>query len=164
MYNINDCFLSYLKLDLASVCADEENHNLMLATLDACWSCVVPCEAARALFLKSEGVYVLLDILEGSPDSLLNIVLGILTDLAEHPHVTKHMTHWSGRQHASVVALLVALWEKECTRLGCPTRFSAVSDTQPFPLQARLLRQSVRLADALAQEEQAFVQSTSGYA
>ncbi|EGD76033.1 hypothetical protein PTSG_00742 [Salpingoeca rosetta] len=128
--------LSYLKLDLASVCADEENHNLMLATLDACWSCVVPCEAARALFLKSEGVYVLLDILEGSPDSLLNIVLGILTDLAEHPHVTKHMTHWSGRQHASVVALLVALWEKECTRLGCPTRFSAVSDTQPFPLQA----------------------------
>lgn len=96
-------------------------------------NCILPNDKSRNAFLEKGGVYTLLDFLQTAPPSLYNILLGLLTELAEYPHTTKHMAHWSGTNDEDLVRLLVQLWEVECKRLGCLTYIKDPQRT-PYPL------------------------------
>ena len=82
-------YLTSATIDPASYLAIRlGQHRLLLALLDAVWSCVVGVDVIEMRFLEAEGVFLLLDLLHECPASIRPPILGILVDLAEkHPSV-----------------------------------------------------------------------------
>ncbi|XP_074659218.1 cilia- and flagella-associated protein 69-like isoform X2 [Tubulanus polymorphus] len=81
----------YMKMNPRKISSGLGHHRLMLSTVDAIWCAVVGCYSTEDIFLETEGVFLLLDLLETCPKSMHNLILGCLLDLTENPKCLPHI-------------------------------------------------------------------------
>ncbi|KAF6022274.1 CFAP69 [Bugula neritina] len=113
-----DIVTHYLKMNPVKFTSGLGHHRLILATVDAVWCCVVGCYLTEDAFLAKEGVFLLLDLLENSPKSMHNLILGCLLDLCENSKTVPHIRVWRGKNDQSAAHLLCDIWRKEEHDLG----------------------------------------------
>ncbi len=69
-------------------------------------------------FLEKEGVFYLLDILEVSPKSMQNLVLGCILDLMDNAKTLAHLMQWEGKNNQKIAHLLCHIWREEENDIG----------------------------------------------
>ncbi len=133
--------VSYLKKRPELVWNGLGYQRLIIGTIDCVWATVVGCIFNEDLFIQSEGVFYLLDILEVSAKSMQNLILGCVLDLSDNPKTLTHMLQWESKDNQSVAHFLCALWRDEERGLGVERDENGV-----------ILDTSRPLASALAEE------------
>ncbi|XP_029179463.2 cilia- and flagella-associated protein 69-like [Acropora millepora] len=108
----------YLRRNPDQITSPLGHHQLLLAAVDCVWSAVLGCYLTEQLFLESDGVFHLLDLLEICPLTMQNLLLGCLTDLCENTKALAHLQSWRGKNQISAAKLLVELWKKEEANMG----------------------------------------------
>jgi len=133
--------VSYLKKRPELVWNGLGYQRLIIGTIDCVWATVVGCIFNEDLFIQSEGVFYLLDILEVSAKSMQNLILGCVLDLSDNPKTLTHMLQWESKDNQSIAHFLCALWRDEERDLGVERDENGV-----------ILDTSKPLASALAEE------------
>ncbi|XP_074659217.1 cilia- and flagella-associated protein 69-like isoform X1 [Tubulanus polymorphus] len=119
----------YMKMNPRKISSGLGHHRLMLSTVDAIWCAVVGCYSTEDIFLETEGVFLLLDLLETCPKSMHNLILGCLLDLTENPKCLPHINTWRGQGDKSAAHLMCELWREEEREMGVPREESgAIAD------------------------------------
>eukprot|EP00730_Choanoeca_flexa_P007170 TRINITY_DN12289_c1_g8_i4.p1 TRINITY_DN12289_c1_g8~~TRINITY_DN12289_c1_g8_i4.p1 ORF type:complete len:965 (+),score=177.09 TRINITY_DN12289_c1_g8_i4:64-2958(+) len=117
-----EMLLPYLKLEASVLDAGLGHRALLIAAVDASWSCIAGCRLTEAHFFLQEGMFVLLDLLERCPVEFRNMVLGCVADLAEASTGLQHVLQWQGQgePRPNIASLLCGLWRDTCLDLECP--------------------------------------------
>lgn len=110
--------VEYLKKDPDIINSPLGHHQLLLSAVDCVWSAVLGCYLTEQLFLESDGVFHLMDLLEICPLTMQNLVLGCLVDLCENIKALAHVQSWRGKKQISAGKLLTELWKKEEANIG----------------------------------------------
>jgi hypothetical protein len=85
---------------------------LALAVLDAVWSGIVPDRKNVAKFLVSDGMDLLLSMLESGNRGHKAVVLSILADMLENPRTHSFFHDWrSDRDKETAAHVLIKLWK-----------------------------------------------------
>ncbi|EDO44742.1 predicted protein [Nematostella vectensis] len=130
--------IEYLKKDPSKINSPLGHHKLLLATVDCIWSAVLGSFITEQVFLESEGIFYLLDLLEVCPSTMQHLVLGCLVDLCENQKVLPHVLAWRGKQEITVSKLLVNLWKKEEASMGVLRDSTGAIADPKKPLEGRL--------------------------
>ncbi len=93
-------------------------QRLIIGTIDCIWSSVVGCMMNENYFMEREGIFYLLDILEASPKSMQNLILGCLLDLSDNVKSLAHLMQWEGKENQKISHLLCNLWRDEEREIG----------------------------------------------
>lgn len=113
-----DSVLRYLKTDPKKLESSLGHHRMMLATVGAIWCCIVGATLNEDQFFEGEGIFLLLDLLEGAARNMHNLIMGCLTDLCENPKAVSHLVTWRGKSDQTVGKLLIRIWKEEEKELG----------------------------------------------
>lgn len=113
--------MPYLRFNIGLLEGQPARKVMLVAALDAVWSCVVGCSLTEKAFLQAQGVFLLLDALETCPAELHNIILGLLVDLCETDAALQHALAWQGQSdlRLNVVHVLLRVWSQACKSLRC---------------------------------------------
>ncbi len=68
--------------------------------------------------MEKEGIFYLLDILEASPKSMQNLVLGCVLDLMDNIKTLAHLMQWEGKENQKIAHLLCRIWREEESDIG----------------------------------------------
>jgi cilia- and flagella-associated protein 69 len=93
-------------------------QRLIIGTIDCIWATVIACIINEDSFIEKEGVFCLLDILEVTPKSMQNLILGCLLDLSDNPRTLTHMFQWEGKDNQKISHFLCNLWREEEKEIG----------------------------------------------
>lgn len=88
-------------------------QRLIIGTIDCIWATLVGCILNEDYFIKKEGVFYLMDILEVSPKSMQNLILGCVLDLSDNPKTLTHILQWEGKANIRISHFLCDLWRTE---------------------------------------------------
>lgn len=88
-------------------------QRLIVSTIDCIWATLIGCVLNEDYFIQKEGIFYLLDILEASPKSMQNIILGCILDLSDNPKTLTHLLQWEGRNNCKIPHFLCELWRNE---------------------------------------------------
>lgn len=88
-------------------------QRLIIGVIDCIWATIVGCILNEDYFIQREGVFYLLDILEASPKSMQNLILGCLLDLSDNPKTLNHLLQWEGKNNVKISHFLCELWRDE---------------------------------------------------
>ena len=88
-------------------------QRLIIGAIDCIWATIVGCIFNEDYFIKKEGIFYLLDILEVSPKSMQNLILGCLLDLSDNPKTLTHILQWEGKDNCKISHFLCDLWRTE---------------------------------------------------
>eukprot|EP00049_Salpingoeca_infusionum_P022408 m.6550 g.6550 ORF g.6550 m.6550 type:complete len:905 (+) comp5171_c0_seq2:193-2907(+) len=133
----------YLQVDLEIFKANRGHETILLSAIDAVWNCVLNCPVTQNSFLRDGGVFALLDLLQSCPVQFRNILLGVLTDLAEDTTSVQHMLEWHARRDKSVrlSTLCINCWSKATFDTGAMSLLGSIEDGEggssdiKFPLR-----------------------------
>ena len=93
-------------------------QRLVISTIDCIWAAVVGFMPIEDYFIQKEGVFFLLDILEVSPKSMQNLILGCVLDLSDNPKTITHLLQWETKDHQKIAHFLCCLWRDEEREIG----------------------------------------------
>ncbi|KNC53204.1 uncharacterized protein AMSG_12249 [Thecamonas trahens ATCC 50062] len=114
-----DAVIALLNFDMSD---PEREPTIVLAAIDCIWSAVVGIIESETQFLRADGVFALLDLLDTPklPAEITNHGLGVILDLLDHPYTVAYVRRWrSGRDaERSVAHLLLEAWETSQAELG----------------------------------------------
>ena len=95
------------------------NNTFLLAVLDSLSYAVYGNARSELHFLEIEGVYVLLDLLESSGESLRRLILSSLCTILQNGKVFKYFVEWnSSKTTINATQLLIKLYEEEDKRFS----------------------------------------------
>ncbi|KAL6417927.1 hypothetical protein ACFW04_007249 [Cataglyphis niger] len=107
----------------------KENENfqvdqrLLLAIGSYVWECVARCSMNLEIFLKSGGLYFMLDIIEIASYPVRCLYLGALTDICDQTFCGPCLCTWRGAdKKTGLISLLAIVWRKEEDRIGVKRR------------------------------------------
>lgn len=113
-----EILISYLKKKPEHVWNGLGYQRLIIGTIDCIWATIVGCILNEDYFIQNEGIFYLLDILEVSPKSMQNLILGCILDLCDNPKTLTHMLQWESKDNNNVSHFLCALWRDEERDIG----------------------------------------------
>ncbi|XP_011687013.1 PREDICTED: uncharacterized protein LOC105449458 [Wasmannia auropunctata] len=94
-------------------------NGLLLSTGAYVWKCVVRCPASLEVFLKSGGLYSMLDIIEIASYHVKCLYLGALTDVCDRTFCGPCLCTWRGAdKETGLMSLLAIIWREEEDRIG----------------------------------------------
>ena len=132
--------LKFIRIDPGLFAADLGHKAVVLSAVDLVWCSVVSCSVNMAIFLRQEGMFAMLDLLDRAPKDLYNIVLGCVLDLCEDEEALSHVKHWrssrAGVVNYTVAHLLVGIWRGETVRLKIERGADHVIGEGSHPLMA----------------------------
>lgn len=117
-YDGVDVLISYLKKNPENVWNGLGYQRLIIGTVDCIWATIVGCILNEDYFIQNEGIFYLLDILEVSPKSMQNLILGCILDLSDNPKTLTHMLQWESKDNNNISHFLCALWRDEEKDIG----------------------------------------------
>jgi len=133
-----------IKRNLKKIESDCDYNRLLLASVDAIWSCIIGCFTTEDFFFEKEGLFLLLDLLEVSPRGLHNLTLGCLLELTENPKTLAHLLTWRGSNGEVTIGHLMAeMWRKEEEILGAERDSHGGVANIKHPLDGSLQRHHV---------------------
>lgn len=95
----------------------------MLAIGSYVWECVARCPANLQIFLKSGGLYSMLDIVEIASYPVRCLYLGALTDMCDCTFCGPCLCTWRGAdKKTGLMSLLAIVWREEEDRIGIKRR------------------------------------------
>ncbi|KRX04785.1 Armadillo-type fold [Pseudocohnilembus persalinus] len=90
-----------------------------VSILDCLWNAILGNRKSEAVFLDSEGLFVLLEFLEVCQDMHKKMGLSCLSALIENPKSIPYFCDWfSGKTMINATQLLIKIYEKEDQRFG----------------------------------------------
>ena len=92
---------------------DPLSNRIVLSTIDCLGAAVVGCYMNEIFFLKREGAFMLLDLLDMCPENMKNIVLVTIADLVENNNAIPHLMMWRGNTEKTVAKALIGMWADE---------------------------------------------------
>ncbi|XP_046846055.1 cilia- and flagella-associated protein 69-like [Xenia sp. Carnegie-2017] len=137
-----DMIVEFLKKDLVKVHSPLGDHALFLAAVECVWSSVLGCDMSEQKFLEKQGIFLLLDLLEGSPSTIQGVVLGCLVDLCENPKALSHVYSWRGKSNITTGKLLIDLWRTDEISLGVARTQQWLIKNLSQPLMGKVQRDS----------------------
>ncbi len=93
-------------------------QRLIIGVIDCIWSTVVGSIINEDIFIEKEGIFNLLDIMEISPKSIQNIILGCLLDFCDNPKTLLHMLQWESNDNSKISHFLCDMWRTEEKDIG----------------------------------------------
>lgn len=106
-------------------------NTFLLAVLDCLNFAVYGNTRSELHFLEIEGVYVLLDLLEESSNSLKRLILSSMCTILENGKVFKYFVEWnSSKTTINATQLLIRLYEQEDKRFGVTYKNGIVESTE----------------------------------
>ncbi len=88
-----------------------------MSILDCLWNAILGNRKSEAVFLDSEGLYVLLEFLEVCDDMHKKMALSCLSSLIENPKAIPYFCDWnSGKTMINATQLLIKTYNKEDQR------------------------------------------------
>ena len=93
-------------------------QRLIIGVIDCIWSTVVGSIINEDFFIQKEGIFNLLDILEVSPKSIQNIILGCILDFCDNPKTHIHMLQWESNDNSKISHYLCEMWRLEEREIG----------------------------------------------
>ncbi|KAF7702391.1 hypothetical protein HF521_001674 [Silurus meridionalis] len=133
--------IDYLKMNPAQLYSGLGHNRLILCTMECVWSCIVGCYISEDLFLQKEGAFLLLDFIQLSPRSMLNVAVATLLELCENPKTLLHVEAWRGDKELTAPALLLWLWRKEEMELGVKRNQYGQIEDMKKPLETKYQKQ-----------------------
>jgi hypothetical protein len=113
-----DILIKYLKKKPQLIWNGLGYQRLIIGTIDCIWSCVIGCMINENYLMEKEGIFYLLDILEASPKSMQNLVLGCVLDLMDNIKTLAHLMQWEGKENQKIAHLLCRIWREEESDIG----------------------------------------------
>ncbi|KAI8913594.1 armadillo-type protein [Gorgonomyces haynaldii] len=106
-------FLTYQSADM------DETERVILGAVECVWGTICGNLVYEDLFFKSEGIFHLLDLLEGATDKMKRHILGCVLDLLENPKAIYHLLQWRTKSSVNrgIAHLLVEMWNQEQDRV-----------------------------------------------
>ncbi|XP_067217250.1 cilia- and flagella-associated protein 69-like isoform X2 [Linepithema humile] len=99
------------------------DQRLLLAIGCYIWECIARCPAKLQAFLKSGGLYSMLDILEITSYPVRCLYLGALTDICDCIFCGPFFCTWRGAdKKTEFMSLLAIIWREEEDRIGIQRR------------------------------------------
>nr|CAH7743497.1 unnamed protein product [Callosobruchus chinensis] len=110
------------------------DNRIMVCIVDFIWETVMRSDVTTRQFMKSGGVYKMLDIVERYPFHVQTITLGALVDMCEHSSCVPYMITWKSRQHSNFLSLLLEIFRQENKLIGVRTgpRGQIADDINPI--------------------------------
>ena len=127
-------FVKILGIDVENVCRGLGYNKLMLATVEAVWSCLVGSRRNEILFLENSGIFSLLNILEHVPRYLQSVILATILDFMENPLTIPHVLIWENKKQMKVAKILIQIWKSIELDIQVPRSENGVilNPTQPL--------------------------------
>lgn len=113
-----DLLIDYLKKKPELVWNGLGYQRLIIGTIDNIWAAIVGCVLNEDYFIQKEGIFYLLDILEVSPKSIQNLILGCILDLSDNPKTLTHLLQWESKDNNKISHFLCAMWRDEEKEIG----------------------------------------------
>ncbi|GAB1867239.1 hypothetical protein CAJAP_08318 [Camponotus japonicus] len=116
-------------MEIFARCLYRENENfqvdqrLLLAIGSYVWECMARCPVNLQIFLKSGGLYSMLDIIEIASYPVRCLYLGALTDMCDRTFCGPCLCTWRGAdKKTGLMSLLAIVWREEEDRIGIKRR------------------------------------------
>lgn len=94
-------------------------HRLLLAIGSYIWECVTLCPANLQSFLKTDGLYSILDIIEIATYPVRCLYLGMLTDMCDCAFCGPYLCTWRRiDKKKGLMSLFATIWREEEDRIG----------------------------------------------
>lgn len=93
-------------------------QRFIIGVVDCIWATIVGSIINEDYFIQSEGIFNLLDIMEVSPKSIQNIILGCILDLCDNPKTLIHMLQWESNDNSKIAHFLCEMWRTEERDIG----------------------------------------------
>jgi hypothetical protein len=93
-------------------------QRLIIGVIDCIWSTVVGSIINEDFFIEKEGMFNLLDIMEISPKSIQNIILGCLLDFCDNSKTLAHLLQWESNDNSKISHFLCEMWRTEEKDIG----------------------------------------------
>jgi hypothetical protein len=130
-------------LKIGEVDQNGNNKTFLLAVLDCLNFAVYGNSRSELHFLEIEGVYVLLDLLEDSDESLRRLILSSMCTILQNGKVFKYFVEWnSSKTTINATQLLIRLYEDEDKRFKVEYNSGIIKTTERplFPQTSYMLR------------------------
>ncbi|XP_029678953.1 cilia- and flagella-associated protein 69-like [Formica exsecta] len=118
-----------LIMEIFAKCLYKENENfqvdqrLLLAIGSYIWECMARCPVNLEIFLKSGGLYSMLDVVEIANYPVRCLYLGALTDICDCTFCGPCLCTWRGAdKKTGLMSLLAIVWREEEDRIGIKRR------------------------------------------
>ncbi|XP_043923464.1 cilia- and flagella-associated protein 69 isoform X2 [Protopterus annectens] len=108
-----ELLIRLLKVDSAKFHSGLGHNQLILATVDCIWCCIIGCYSSEDYFLEKEGIFLLLDLLASTSQNMRNLILGTLLEFCDNPKSISHISTWRGKKDQSAAKFMVQLWKEE---------------------------------------------------
>jgi hypothetical protein len=134
--------------------------TFLVAVLDCLNNAVFGNKRSELHFLDIEGVYVLLDLLEVSEESLKRLTLSSLCTILENNRSFQYFVEWnSSRTTINATQLLIQLYDKEDERFGVKYENGILNDlNRPlFPKISYLIKKFEEENEAQLQQHSSMV-------
>lgn len=116
--------LDFLQISPALFNQGLGHRDVVIGGVELVWATVAGNAINTTIFLRREGLFVLLDLADrcGAASNIQNLILGCLLDICEDSTASTQLIHWrssrEGIQDYSIAQLMVEIWMHETTRLG----------------------------------------------
>ncbi|GAX82203.1 hypothetical protein CEUSTIGMA_g9631.t1 [Chlamydomonas eustigma] len=107
--------------------------SLVLATLNAIWNCIVPDKKNLAHFLVSDGLDLLLNLIEKGHRSHMPLALSLMADMLQNPRALPFFHQWRSELNQQTAGhLLITFWKEEDGLRGMTVNGILANTSQPL--------------------------------
>lgn len=137
-------------LKIGEVDQNGNNKTFLLAVLDCLNFAVYGNSRSELHFLEIEGVYILLDLLEESDESLRRLILSSMCTILQNGKVFKYFVEWnSSKTTINATQLLIRLYEEEDKRFKVEYANGIIktSERPLFPQTSYMTRKDKQISE-----------------
>ena len=136
--NTVSLLVKILGIKFENVCRGLGYNKLMLATVEAVWSCLVGSRNNELLFLENSGIFSLLNILEQVPRYLQSVILACILDFMENPLTIPHVLIWENNKQMKAAKILIQIWKSIELEIQVARNENGVITDLANPLKSQL--------------------------